>query len=314
MKKHEHENLLSGLLAAKGKEEARKIRHIVIVGCIVNAFLMILKLLGGHYGHSDALVADGFHSLNDFAADLIMLMFIGISFRSADGKYSYGYGKFETFSTFLISLFLLFVAGHVAVEAVESISEYAHGMVLPQPDIWTVVIVIVSMCAKEFLFRYYRHGSQVTDTPALLSNAWHHRSDALASVATLIGVSFSHFFGESFRILDPCASLLLVVFIIVAACRMIWPAFTELMDVSAGKEICSKARDAALATPDVRKVLEVKSRKNGHFLIFDMKIGVDPHTTVEESEIIISAIRERMEKEFGPNIMLSVSTAPCADS
>jgi len=310
MGENEHGNLLSGVLVAKGEKDAKRIRRIVIIGCAVNAFLMILKLFGGYYGHSAALVADGFHSLNDFAADLIMLMFIGISFRPADGRYSYGYGKFETFSTFLISVFLLFVATHIAIEAVEKIVSYSHGEVLPQPDIWTVVIVLVSICVKEFLFRFYKKGSVTTSTPALLSSAWHHRSDALASVATLIGVTFAHFFGESYRILDPCASLVLVVFIVVAACRMIWPAFTELMDISAGPKICCEAEAIVRSVEGVKGLMDLKSRRNGHFLIFDVRIGVDPHITVEEGEKIAAKIRERLEKRFGPNVMLGVATVP----
>ena len=120
---------------------ARKIRRAVCIGCIVNAVLMVLKMVTGHYGHSDALVADGFHSLNDFAADLIMLMFVGISFRGPDSRYSYGYGKFETFSTFLMSSFLIIVSLIIGYEGIESLVGYSRGMELEQPDIWTVIVV-----------------------------------------------------------------------------------------------------------------------------------------------------------------------------
>ncbi|MDE6682041.1 MAG: cation diffusion facilitator family transporter [Muribaculaceae bacterium] len=253
--KHDHTDNLSGLLTAEASQSSRSIRRIVTIGCIVNACLMALKLSVGYLGHSDALVADGFHSLNDFAADLIMLLFIGISFKKADSRYSYGYGKFETFSTFLISLFLLFVSWHIGAEAIERIKEYLGGKVLAQPDIWTVIVVLVAMCAKEFLFRYYRRGALKTGTMALLTNAWHHRSDAMASIATLIGVSFSHFLGESWRILDPCASLILVLFIVVAAIRMLYPAFIELMDHSCSPEIKDKATSIVEHTELVKKLI-----------------------------------------------------------
>ena len=137
-----------------GHTNARKIRRAVGIGCIVNAVLMVLKMVTGHYGHSDALVADGFHSLNDFAADLIMLMFVGISFRGPDSRYSYGYGKFETFSTFLMSSFLIIVSLIIGYEGIESLVGYSRGMELEQPDIWTVIVVLFAMAAKEGLYHF----------------------------------------------------------------------------------------------------------------------------------------------------------------
>lgn len=307
---HEHNSGLGALLFEDAAGNGRRIRKIIAVGCCVNALLMILKLTVGYYGHSDALMADGYHSINDFAADLIMLLFIGISFRQADKRYSFGYGKFETFSTFIISLFLLFVAFHITYEAIESIQEYASGTILPQPDVWTVIVVIISMCAKEGLFRYYRWGSHKTGTTALLTNAWHHRSDAMASIATLIGVSFSHFLGESWRILDPVASLILVIFIVVAAIRMLWPAFTELMDHSCNATITEKAESVVTGIKGVKKIVSFKSRKNGHYFIFHFTIAVNPSLTVEEAGKIAGEIENNLQKALGQNIMISVSTIP----
>lgn len=309
---HSHnDSELTRALSDSANKQSSRIRRVVIVGCIINALLMILKLTAGYFGHSDALMADGYHSLNDFGADLIMLLFIGISFKKADGRYSYGYGKYETFSTFLISVFLLFVAVHISEEAIESIIEYNRGVILPQPDIWTVVVVVISMFAKEFLFRYYRHGAKTTSTMALLTNAWHHRSDAMASVATLIGVSFAHFLGEPWRILDPIASLVLVVFIVVAAFRMLKPAFIELMDHSCNGEMVVKAENIVKSIPGVRSLIHTKSRKNGHFYIFDFTIGIDPKLTVEEGWKISETIQERLHEELGKNMLISVNTAPC---
>lgn len=308
--KHEHNNGLELLLFEDVAGNGGRIRKIISVGCGINALLMILKLTVGYYGHSDALMADGYHSLNDFAADLIMLLFIGISFRKADKRYSFGYGKFETFSTFLISLFLLFVAFHITHEAIDSIQEYASGAVLPQPDVWTVVVIVISMIAKEGLFRYYRWGSRKTGTTVMLTNAWHHRSDAMASVATLIGVSFSHFLGESWRILDPIASLILVVFIVVAAIKMLWPAFTELMDHSCNRVITEKAEKIVSGVKGVEKILSFKSRKNGHYFIFHFTIAVDPSLTVAGAGKISGEIEKNLRMEMGQNVMIGVTTVP----
>lgn len=313
---HKHEEnvaALSGLLDARDNRDAHLIRRVVITGCLINALLMALKLIVGYYGHSDALVADGFHSLNDVAADLIMLLFVGISFRPADERFSYGYGKFQTFSSFLISVALLFVAIEISLEAIESIIDYSHGTVLPQPSIWTIVVVVISMVGKEFLFRYYRSASRKTDTMALLTSAWHHRSDAMASIATLIGVTFAHFFGESWRILDPCASLVLVIFIVIPAIRMLIPAFLELMDRSLKPETITKAKETIASTPEVEKVEYVTGRKNGHYLIFNIGAAVNKTMTVNEGYVISSQIEKRLHDVFGKNIMTSITILPEKD-
>ena len=307
---HTHGDSLSNLLTVSSAEESRFIRRIVITGCIVNVILMALKLTVGYFGHSDALMADGYHSLSDFGADLIMLFFIGISFRKPDSKYSYGYGKFETFSTFLISLFLLFIAFHITDEAIDSIREYIAGYHLPKPDIWTVVVVIVSMFCKEFLFRYYRAASRKTGVMALLSNAWHHRSDALASIATLIGVTFAHFLGESWRILDPVASLILVIFIIVASIKMLIPAFRELMDRSCDPSEIKRAERIVENVSGVLGIKSIKSRKNGHFHLFDVNIEVEPSMTITKAEIISSEIMDKLKESFGKHILVNVITSP----
>ncbi len=289
---------------------ARKIRRAVCIGCIVNAVLMVLKMVTGHYGHSDALVADGFHSLNDFAADLIMLMFVGISFRGPDSRYSYGYGKFETFSTFLMSSFLIIVSLIIGYEGIESLVGYSRGMELEQPDIWTVIVVLFSMAAKEGLYHFYSTAGRKAGSKALVANAWHHRSDALASLATLIGVSFSQLFGPAFRVLDPVASILIAVFILVAACRMIAPAFGELMECSLPESDSRKARECVENTAGVDSVAHVRSRRNGHYKVFDGGVRVSPDVSVKQAAEIALAAEKSLNDEFGPYVLPSVSIFP----
>lgn len=305
---HKHEQPLAQLLPDEAGESARTIRRVVKIGCVVNAVLMVLKICTGYFGHSDALVADGFHSLNDLAADLIMLIFVGISYRQADERYAYGYGKFETFSSFLISAFLIVVALMVGTEAIESIIDYAKGETLQQPDIWTVVVVIFAMLCKEGLYRFYSRVGRKAESNALMANAWHHRSDALASVATLIGVSFSHFFGESFRILDPIASLLIAMFILVPAIRLLRPAFTELMERSLPAENVEKARQVIEGIAGVEGITYLRTRKNGHHMVFDVGILLSGGTTIDEGAVIAVNIENALKEAFCKHIYVSVTT------
>lgn len=308
---HDHKPL-SQILPDQSSESARAIRRAVKIGCGVNALLMVLKLSAGWLGHSDALAADGFHSLNDVAADLIMLVFIGISYRAADDRFAYGYGKFETFSSFLMSAFLIIISVMIGVEGVESIVRYIHGEILPQPDFWTFVVVLFAMACKECLFRFYHREGEKTDCKALMANAWHHRSDALASVATLTGVTFAHFFGPPFRILDPVASLVIAVFIVLPAIRMLRPAFAELMEKSLSSDKVEKARGVIESIPGVVKLDTLRTRRVGHNLVFDARVGIAPGSTVEQVAAIISDIETSLKAAFCPHILLSVTTRPAA--
>lgn len=305
--KHDHTPSLAQILPDENEDSGRIIRHVVKIGCIVNACLMILKLSAGYFGHSDALFADGFHSLNDMAADLLMLVFVGISFRNADKKYSYGYGKFETLSSLLISSFLVIIAVMITIEAIESLAAFFNGELLPKPDIWTVVVVIFAMSCKEGLYRYYSHAGRKAGSKALLANAWHHRSDAMASVATLIGVTFAHFFGESFRVLDPVASLVIAVFIFFPALRLLRPAFFELMERALPEDEIQKVTGIVKNVPEVMKILWIRSRRVGHKYVFDIGVLMDGKITVAQTQTVKSEIKRRLEKSFCPHIILSLS-------
>ncbi len=302
----QEERRLSDVLPDEGAASARAIRRVVKIGCVVNALLMCLKLGAGYFGHSDALVADGFHSLNDLAADIIMLVFVGISYKAADSRYSYGYGKFETFSSFLISTFLIIIGCTIAYEAVESIVGYLHGEELDQPDIWTVIAVLVAMCCKEGLFRFYSYAGKKENSTALVANAWHHRSDAMASIATLIGVTFSHFFGPAFRVLDPIASFVIAVFILVPAVRLFRPAFFELMERSLPEADVEKARKAIESVPGVDDIAYLRTRRVGHHLVFDAGINISSAQTVAEGRKIVKEIEAKLKEAFCPHIIVSV--------
>ena len=139
------------------RSEVKTIRHVTWVGFWVNAILMVLKIAFGLYGHSDALVADGIHSLSDFATDLIVLVFVGIAYKSADSEHPYGHGKFETFASLLIALILLVVAIGIGISGVKSISASIRGETLPRPDVWTLIVALLSIASKEYLFRYTEH-------------------------------------------------------------------------------------------------------------------------------------------------------------
>ena len=150
------------------------IRHVTWVGFWINAMLMALKLAFGFYGHSDALIADGFHSLSDFGTDFIVLVLVGIAHKGADNDHPYGHGKFETIASVIISLILICVAAGITISGIRSIVGFAYGEPLLRPDIWTLVVAALSIVAKEWLYRYTMTNARAVESEALKANAWHH--------------------------------------------------------------------------------------------------------------------------------------------
>lgn len=301
---------LPDLLMSDDAAGSRAVRRVVITGCVVNACLMVMKLLTGWLGHSEALVADGFHSLNDVAVDIVMLIFVGISYRKASPRFAYGYGKFETLASVLISVLMIFISIMIMVSGIESIVGYAHGEALEHPDIWTVFAVIVAMATKECLYHYYSRAGRKLDCTALRAAGWHHRVDAMSSIATLIGVTGAHFLGESFRVLDPCASLVIAVMILVPAIRLMVPTFVELMEGSMPRRDVDRAAEVISSIPGVKDISSLRTRKSGHTRMFDITVRVDGATTVDDGAVITGHIEHALCREFCPHIFVSVQLEP----
>lgn len=308
--KHHHDDAvqLTDLLMVRNTRESKRIHRIIITGCALNAFLMVMKLLVGWLGHSDALIADGFHSLNDVAVDIIMFIFIGISYKSSNSRYAYGYGKYETLASILISLLMIFIATMICVEGIRAVIDYAHGAELEHPDIWTVFAIAVAIVTKECLYRYYSKAGKELESSALQGAGWHHRLDAMSSVATLIGVSCAHFLGEKFRVLDPCVSVLIGLLIYIPAIRLLIPNFLEMMEHALPRKDVEKTRTAIMTVPGVLEIKNLRARKAGHCRIFDITIRVAPGTTVEQGSVISSRIEQALTHVFCPHIYVTVAT------
>lgn len=293
-----------------GDAPIRTIRRVTWVGFWVNAALMMLKVAIGLYGHSDALVADGIHSLSDFATDLIVLVFVGIAYKGADAGHPYGHGKFETFASLLIGVVLLGVAVGLGVGGVKAIASALDGETLPRPDVWTIVVAVAAIASKEWLYRYTVNAGRRVDSSALVANAAHHRSDAVSSVATLVGVSAAYFLGEQWRILDPIAAILIAVFIAISAVQIAAPSINELLERSLPSDEVGKVEQVIATTPGVRGCHRLRTRRNGHSYIFDMHILVDPDITVTQGHNIATEVEERLRALYGQDIIASVHVEP----
>lgn len=286
------------------------IRRVTWTGFYVNALLMILKIVVGFYGHSDALVADGVHSMSDFATDFIVLIFVGIAYKSADSEHPYGHGKFETFASLIIGAVLMAVGVGIGISGFKTAKMCLNGEIITRPEVWTLVVAMISIVSKELLFRYTMVTARKVDSPALRANAWHHRSDAISSIATLVGVGAAYFLGDRWIILDPIAAMLIAVFIIVSAIQICRPAIDELLDKSLSPEQLKNAEETIMRVEGVRKFHRLRTHRNGRMIIIDVHIKVDSDLTVERGHYIATTVENNLKAEFGAHLITNIHVEP----
>lgn len=286
------------------------IRHVTWVGFWINALLMALKLAFGFYGHSDALIADGFHSLSDFGTDFIVLILVGIAHKGADNDHPYGHGKFETIASVIISLILLCVAAGITISGIRSIVGFAYGEPLLRPDIWTLVVAALSIAAKEWLYRYTMTNARAVESEALKANAWHHRSDALSSVAALAGIALSLFLGDKWTLADPITSLIIGLLIAYSAVKISIPSLGELMETSLPADVVNKIENSIDNTAGVLYYHNLRTRRNGHSAIIDVNIHVNPRMSVAEGHAIASEVENNIRQLISGDAIIYVHVEP----
>ena len=164
----------------------RKFYKVTIIGTIVNASLIVLKLLAGIFGRSSAMLADAVHSLSDFITDVMVIIFVRIAGKPSDKDHDYGHGKYETLGTLLIGVFLALAGIGLMISGIGKIISSIRGELLPSPTMFALIIAVVSIVSKEWLYRFTVRKGRELDSQAVVANAWHHRSDAISSIGTLI--------------------------------------------------------------------------------------------------------------------------------
>lgn len=248
------------------------------------------------------MVADGVHSASDLLTDVMVLVVIGISRRGADAGHAYGHGKMETFATFLIALLLAGVAGGLAIDGIKGVADAIRGTVLPRPGWIALAMAVISIAVKELLFRYTRAAGRRIRSASMEANAWHHRSDAFSSLATLAGIAGAMFLDIRWRVLDPAAAILVSVLILAMAWRIASESAKELLEVSLPEETTDEAGRIISSTPGVRSFHRLRTRRNGALMIFDLHIKVDPDLSVVQAHAIATEVENRLREAFGETL------------
>lgn len=284
---------------------------VTLVGTAINLVLPPLKFIVGLLGHSSALIADAVHSLSDLLSDLIVYLFLSISNKSRDEDHDYGHGRFETIATLFISLILVGVAGAIVWNTIHALYLYfSAGILPPTPSIITLWVIILSIILKEVVFRLTRRVALQTRCNAIMANAWHHRSDAYSSIATLIGVGGAIGIGNAGRLLEPLSAFIVAIFILKVALQIGIPALQELSDKHLGADIEENILTLIQTVPGVRDPHNLRTRRIGPNYAIEVDIRVDGLMTVEHAHNLTMCIEQKLRQAYGERTHIVIHVEP----
>jgi len=258
-------------------------------GMAVNIVLSGAKLAAGIIGHSHALVADAVESFADIFSSLIVWRGLVVAAAPADEDHPYGHGKAEPIASAIVAAMLLGAALWIVLTAFGEIMEPHRS---PAP--FTLLVLVVVVAVKEGLFRFVSREGNAVDSSVVKTDAWHHRSDAITSVAAGIGISVSLIGGKGFEAADDVAAIAAAGVIAWNGWHLLRPALSELMDAAPSREIVDQIRRIAAATPGVDRVEKCIVRKVGYQYFVDMHVEVDPQMTVLRSHEIAHAVKDKI--------------------
>ncbi len=286
------------------------IYRITWIGFAVNLMLAAGKLAAGIWGHSSAMVADAIHSASDFATDLVVLLFVRVSAKPRDEDHDYGHGKYETLATLIIGAALAGVGIKLLWNGGEAIRDFMRGVLPERPGVVALWAAVISIVAKELLYRYTARVGRSVNSPSVVANAWHHRSDALSSVGTLLGIGCAYFLGGDWRLADPAAAIVVAVLILRVAWQLMKMGMDELLEKSLPRE--EEERILALITADaaVESPHNLRTRRIGQNIAVEVHIRVDGAMTVTESHRITVGIEQRLRDAYGGETMVSIHVEP----
>lgn len=287
-----------------------EIRRITIIGAIVNIVLTTFKIIAGILGRSAAMVADGIHSLSDLLSDIVVLVFTHISSKGKDKDHSFGHGKFETLATLIVSVILVAVGARLMASGVKSIIEVLNGNPIPVPGRIALWAAIVSIISKELLYHATVRTAKRVNSPVVIANAWHHRSDAFSSIGALVGIGGAMILGNKWTILDPIASCCISIAIIVVAVKMALPSLAELLETSLPDEIEQDIITTANSVPGVENIHELKTRRNGISYIIDAHVVVNPHISITEGHNIATDVENALRNKYGHETQINIHIEP----
>ena len=303
-------DLCNSLLRIKVKERKKKIFKVTLWGGAVNVLLLVFKFVAGIMGHSAAMVADAVHSLSDFVTDVIVLVFVHISGKPKDKSHDYGHGKYETLALTIIGLMLLAVAAGIFHEGMVKIVSWSRGGRLEAPTMLAFWAALLSILLKEGIFHYTMLEARKLNSQALEANAWHHRSDALSSIGTAIGIGGAVFLGGRWAVLDPLASVIVGIFIAKVSFDLLRGGIGDLMEQSLPDEVEEEILRLAGSVEGVEEPHNLRTRRIGNHYAIELHIRMDGNIPLRLAHDRASEVEELLKKQYGEDTHVVVHVEP----
>lgn len=286
------------------------IYKVTIVGSIVNFLLLVFKFFAGIAGHSAAMLADAVHSLSDFITDIVVIVFVRIAGKPEDKGHDYGHGKYETLVTAIIGLLLLCVGFGIFWNGASSIYTFLQGGQLESPGVVALVAALVSIVSKEILYQYTVIQGKKLNSQAVVANAWHHRSDALSSIGTAIGIGGAILLGDHWRVLDPIAAVVVSFFIMKVSVQLLIPCVDELLEKSLPDDVEKEIEQTVLSFPGVSQPHHLRTRRIGSYYAIEIHVRMDGKITLEEAHGTATAIENKLKEMFGKGTHVGIHVEP----
>ena len=291
-------------------ERNQEIYQVTLVGGVVNVVLLLFKFVAGIVGHSAAMVADAVHSLSDFVTDVIVLVFVHISSKPKDKSHDYGHGKYETLAMTLIGVALLIVAIGIIYSGAMKIIAWMNGEQLEAPGMLALWAALLSVLLKEGVYQYSMVKARQLNSQVVEANAWHHRSDALSSVGTAIGIGGAIFLGQRWTVLDPIASLVVGAFIVKVAADLLHRGIDDLMEHSLPEDVEEEILRIVGELKGVVDPHDLRTRKIGNRYAIELHILMDGDITLHEAHNKASEVEDLLRARYGEDTHVAVHVEP----
>ncbi len=272
--------------------------------------LLVFKFVAAVAGQSSAMMADAIHSLSDFLTDIVVIVFVKMGAKPQDKSHDYGHGKFETFATLIIGVALIAAAIGIIVAAAGNIADWMSGTDLEAPGMLALWAALVSIAVKELLYQYTARRGRRLGSQAMIANAWHHRSDALSSVGSAIGIGGAIMFGGRFTVLDPVASIIVALMLLRVAYTLIKASVEELTDGSLPDDVEQEIIDIICSFPDISEPHNLRTRHIGNNIAIEAHIRMNGDMTLSQAHDIASAIEGKLKQRFGQSTHVGLHMEP----
>ena len=288
----------------------REIYKVTLVGGVVNVVLLLFKFVAGILGHSAAMVADAIHSLSDFVTDVVVLFFVRVSAKPKDRSHDYGHGKYETLAMTLIGVALFVVAIGIIYSGTTEIISWANGNTLETPGMLALWAALLSIGLKECVYRYSMTKARELNSQAVEANAWHHRSDALSSVGTALGIGGAIFLGQRWTVLDPIASVVVGAFIVKVSVDLLRDGIGDLMEQSLPDAVEEEILHLVASLPGDIKPHDLCTRRLGNHYAIELHILMDGDVSLLEAHDKASEVEDLLRDHYGEETHVAVHVEP----